>query len=211
MPFTPEQFLETFRRYNKAIWPVQILLVAIAVVVAATAVRARCTARFAGLMLAVLWGWSGVVYHAVFFRDINPVAPIFGVFFVLEGALLVFWSGRSGARVAFTRSTAGWMGAALIAYALLFYPILGSLSSHGYPDGPTFGVPCPLTVFTFGLLLWSDKPVPWSISIIPLGWSILGLSAAMSLGIREDLALPMAALAFVVVRSTGHRIHPRHV
>jgi hypothetical protein len=78
---------------------------------------------------------------------------------------------------------------------MLIYPVLGYLLGHGYPSSPCFGVaPCPTTIFTFGLLLWADRP-PRYLVLLPLIWSIIGFFAAISLGIREDIGLLVAGLA----------------
>lgn len=47
-------------------------------------------------------------------------------------------------------------------------PSLGVAIGHTYPAQPTFGLPCPTTIFTFGLLLWVRPPVPWSLLVIPV-------------------------------------------
>jgi len=44
-------------------------------------------------------------------------------------------------------------------------------------------------IFTFGLLLLSERTLPKYLLVIPLLWSLLGASAAFSLGIREDIGL----------------------
>jgi hypothetical protein len=77
---------------------------------------------------------------------------------------------------------------------MLIYPILGQLLGHLYPRCPTFGVPCPTTIFTFGMLLWTIGKVPKYVLIIPLLWSIIGFSAAINLGIKEDIGLLIAGL-----------------
>ena len=79
-------------------------------------------------------------------------------------------------------------------YALLIYPVLGSMLGHVYPQSPTFGLPCPTTIFTFGILLWTDKQVPIPVLIIPFLWSIIGFTAALSLGITEDTGLLIAGV-----------------
>jgi hypothetical protein len=87
----------------------------------------------------------------------------------------------------------------LILYALILYPIVGSLLGHVYPSSPTFGLPCPTTIFTFGMLLWVRKP-PLIVLIIPVLWSIVGFSAALQLGIKEDIGLPMAAALVIILQ-----------
>jgi hypothetical protein len=91
----------------------------------------------------------------------------------------------------------GWrgvLGSIVILYGLLIYPILGHAIGHVYPGNPTFGAPCPTTIFTFGILLWSVG-LPRYVLIIPTLWSIIGFFAAVSLGIREDIGLLVAGLA----------------
>jgi hypothetical protein len=78
---------------------------------------------------------------------------------------------------------------------MLGYPLLGSAFGHLYPVSPVFGVaPCPTVIFTFGLLLWSTARVPGYVLVIPFLWSLLGFSAAVSLGMREDYGLVVAGL-----------------
>jgi hypothetical protein len=78
---------------------------------------------------------------------------------------------------------------------MVIYPILGYFLGHGYPKSPGFGVaPCPTTIFTFGLLLWTDKKVAKYILLIPFIWSIIGFSAVIAFGMREDTGLLITAL-----------------
>jgi hypothetical protein len=51
-----------------------------------------------------------------------------------------------------------------------------------------------VTIFTFGLLLWTERPVPRMLLVIPLLWSLLGVSAAIALDVGEDLGLVVAGL-----------------
>jgi Family of unknown function (DUF6064) len=70
--------------------------------------------------------------------------------------------------------------------------LLGYALGQTFPGSPTFGTPCPTTIFTFGLLLWADKKVPLSLLIIPVLWSIVGTLAALNFGIKEDFGLLVA-------------------
>ena len=208
LPFTVDQFLSVFSAYNTAIWPMQVLLVvaALAAVVASvwTGTRFRGAPAWA---LAVLWLWSGIVYHLMFFRPINSVAGVFGLLFVIQAVLFATLAARGTLTFHFSPSFEGWLGAALIVYALIVYPVLGYVLGHRYPESPTFGAPCPTTIFTFGVMLWSSRPLRWFESAIPVVWAIIGTSAAMTLGMREDLGLPVAALLFLgvprIVRANG--------
>jgi hypothetical protein len=91
----------------------------------------------------------------------------------------------------------------MILYALVVYPILGALSTHAYPSAPTFGLPCPTTIFTFGILLWTDPTPPRHLLVIPVLWAIVGTTASFTLGIAEDIGLGIAALVTVLVLALG--------
>ena len=213
VPFTTEQFLDVFRRYNTELWPARWVLLAVGAVAAALALRGgRRESRLAALLLAVLWLWTGVVYHLAYFRAINPAAVWFGAAFVAQAALFA-WLGawRGGLAFGARADGAGLLGALLLAYALVGYPLLGLALGHRFPASPTFGLPCPTTIFTFGLLLWTRPPVPRALLVVPALWSLLGASAAARLGMREDLGLVVAALLatpVVLARDARWRARP---
>jgi len=196
-PFTAQQFLDVFREYNDAVWPLQVVFYALALITIAFVVRSRSatTSRVASALLSLLWLWMGIVYHLTFFRTINPLATAFGVLFIIQ-AFLFAWFGVWTSRLSF-RPEAGWngvMGWVLLTYALVLYPLLGYAFGQRYPSVPTFGLPCPTTIFSIGLLLWADRSMPKILLLIPIAWSVIGLSAAISLGIREDFGLIVAGL-----------------
>lgn len=198
LPFSYNQFLEVFRTYNEAIWPIQLLayILAFASIFAVFRIR-KYNSQWVSIILAILWIWTGWVYHILFFSTINPAAYLFGGLFILEG-LLIWISGRFGHNLhfAFKPGPLGWTGAALIFYAMIIYPVLGSLGGHAYPAAPMFGVsPCPLTIFTLGILLWSRPKLPLYLLIIPGLWSLVGFTAALQLQMWEDVGLLIAALA----------------
>jgi hypothetical protein len=82
----------------------------------------------------------------------------------------------------------------LLGYALAVYPLFGWSLGHRYPSSPTFGVPCPTTIATLGLLVWLSPPPPWWLLVVPLLWVVVGSSAAFALGIREDIGLLVAGV-----------------
>ena len=199
LPFTAEQFLGVFRDYNLAVWPAQILALLLATWCIALALGGPTGSRLISALLATLWLWMGIVYHGVFFSRINPIAIGFGALFVVE-AFLIVRAGilRRSLRFQARRDRAGVAGALLMAYGLLVYPVLGAAAGHGWPQTPSFGLPCPTTIFTLGMLLWSDSPTPRHLLVIPMLWSILGVSAALRLGVIEDIGLVVAALVAAV-------------
>lgn len=205
LPFDVDQFLQLFAAYNRAIWPFQFVIVGVALTAVYFAMRPGArSARAPAFLLAALWVWSGAVYHLMFFRQINPAAILFGALFLIQAVVLMVLAHRRRLLLRFSRSLAGWAGVTLIVYALIVYPILGALLGHTYPATPTFGAPCPVTIFTLGLLLWNVERTPWYAFAIPVFWSLVGSSAIITLGVREDLGLPVAAAITLVVLIAGH-------
>lgn len=203
MPFTADQFFAVFREYNNAVWPAQYALFGLGcVAVYLAALPSRIYDRIAGGILAFLWLWTALAYHAAFFFAVNPAAALFAALFIVQAVLLWWWGVARGALVLQLRNdAAGWIGSAAIAYALIAYPILTGIFGHVYPDAPTFGLPCPTTIFTFGLLLWAQRPIAYWLWIAPVLWAAIGTVAATSLGMPPDYGLTAVALAALGVAS----------
>lgn len=100
------------------------------------------------------------------------------------------------------RATAG---IALITYALVVYPVWSAYAGHPYPETPTFGLPCPTTIYTIGLLCFAMPPTPRSILIAPLMWCFVGAQAALFLGVKPDLGLIAAGLVGACLLVTAHQ------
>ena len=150
LPFTAEQFFGVFREYNEAVWPAQALLLGLALAaLAVMLIQSSWSGPVVSLILAFFWAWLAVAYHFLFFSRINPLAYAFGGL-SLAGALLLLWEGVIRRRLQFA-----WVGGArvatgvlLVAFALVLYPAWSWLAGHRYPAVPTFGLPCPTTIFT---------------------------------------------------------------
>jgi hypothetical protein len=203
LPFTLEQFLGVFAAYNRSIWPIQVLLNALGILAILLCFRSNVPSRSVSAILAVLWIWTGTVYHLLFFSSINPAAFLFGGLFIVQGALF-FTIGVVKQRILFDfqRTLRGFIGVVLLLYGLLVYPILGYVLGHVYPYSPTFGAPCPTTIFTFGLLLWTTNRERWYLLVLPGLWSVVGFIAALKLGIQEDIGLLVAGIAGTILLST---------
>jgi hypothetical protein len=205
LPFSRAEFFTVFARYNESVWPAQAVLYALAIIVVVLALRRSVAAsRGTPAVLAVLWLWMGIVYHAGFFADINPVALVFAVIFIVQSVLFAVLAVRPKAG-AFQprRDLAGWAGGVLVVLGLLIYPILSVAAGHHYPAQPTFGLPCPTTIFTLGMLLWAIDTIPWPVLIIPVLWAAIGTVAAIQLGVSEDLSLAFSVTVVAVVLITG--------
>lgn len=199
LPFTQQQFFDVFGRYNEGVMPLQIALVLLGLTAyGALMVRRRDSDRVVSAILCALWLWMGVVYHLVYFREVNPAATLFGAAYI-AGAAAFAWAGLVRGHLAFEGESRARRiaGHALIAYALVAYPVLSAMIGRSYPEMPTFGLPCPTTIFTIGMLAFVAAPVPRYVFFVPVAWAMVGSSAAFQLGVYEDLGLLVAGLAGV--------------
>jgi hypothetical protein len=198
LPFSHDEFLDVFGAYNAMLWPVAALLwLATAWLAFNWVRRRRVDGRVLFALLAVHWAWSGIVYHWLFFRAINPAAALFGAAFVVQ-AVVFAWSieASGGSSIGWPGGPRGVLGAALVFYGLA-YPFLGLAFGLQYPRLPLFAVPCPTSLVTAGWLL-AAPGVPRFVKVVPLLWAVIGSSAALTLGIRADLALAVAAALLAV-------------
>ena len=211
LPFTIEQFLGVFRDYNEAVWPAHVVAYALGLAALLAAARGgRGASAFVATALAAFWAWNGAVYHIGFFAAVNTAAYAFGALFVVQAGLFAY-AGLVRRRLAFRlpRDGYGLAGAALVLYALAIYPLLGTTFGHGYPSNPAFGLaPCPTTIFTLGLLLWTERAVPKAVLVIPAFWALIGFTAALQLGVYEDTGLLVAVLVSVGMLLYRNRRRP---
>ena len=213
LPFTPEQFFDVFREYNEAVWPAQVALNLLALVAIGLLVGRRpCSDRAIPAILAMLWAWTGIAYHLVFFTAINTAAYAFAAVF-LAGSAAFLRAGVAGRGLVFAsrNPVQRILGGMLIVFALLIYPALAEYFGHGYPAMPTFGLPCPTTIFTIGMLCFLARPFPRYVLAAPLLWSAVGSQAAFLLGVHQDLGLLVAGLVaawLLVVAGKGDSPSP---
>lgn len=200
-PFTIDQFFEVFKNYNETVFPAQIILYLISfIAIYLTFNPNSISNKVISSMLAFFWLWMGIVYHLVFFTTINSAAYIFGIAYILQSILfLTYGVFKNKFSFSFHSDIYGVTGILLILFALIIYPFLGYFLGHVYPSSPTFGLPCPTTILTFGLLLLNDKKCPVAIMIIPFLWSIVGFTAAFNFGMWEDTGLLIAGLVAIIL------------
>jgi len=203
LPFGREEFLDVIAAYNVAVAPLQLALLALAAAaLALPLVHVPRAGRWVAAALSVLWLWMGVVYHIGFFSGINPAAFLFGALFVVQGGLFAAIAASRGLPPPAWRGVRGMAAGVLLIYSLVAYPALADALGHAYPRLPTFGLPCPTTIFTLALLILGEHRPPRFLFVIPALWSLIGLAAALQLGMWEDLGLAIAGvLALVVARS----------
>ena len=207
LPFTTEEFFGVFREYNEALWPAQVFLLGLAFAAILLVLKPnRWSGVWISAVLAFLWAWLAVAYHLSFFTRINPLAYVFSGI-SLAGSLAFFWHGivRRRLRFAWVGGGRAFVGTVLVVFALVLYPAWSWYAGHFYPYMPTFGLPCPTTIFTIGVLAFLVPPYPRSPFVVPVLWCFVGAQAALILGVHQDYGLVAAAAvgAVLLARSKG--------
>jgi hypothetical protein len=214
LPFTSEQFFDLFVAYNGTLWPAVVALwIASAVIVALRLSASHQHDRWVSALLVAHWMWSALAYHVAFFTRINPAAWLFAALF-LGQAVLLFRVGVVQRRLSFAPWGNAWAPFAwgLIAYSLA-YPVINAIDRGSLLGIPTFGLPCPTTILTAGVLMLAT-PRGWSLSVIPVIWAVIGGSATFLVGVYADVALPIAGVAlaiFSVRRTTPEQLRAGRV
>jgi hypothetical protein len=195
-------------RYNLTFWPIQIGAYILGIVVVILAiVNGGYSNRIISAILALFWLWVGVVFNLLYFSPLFPMAISFVFLFVLEAGILTFTGVIKGTlSFKFKADLRGIIGALFVIYSMAGYPMIENLLGHEYPNLLLFGlVPCPMTVFTLGIFLWSDKRPNWYIFTVPILYSLTGVVPIM-IGIVEDIGLVASGLITILLFSHWNRV-----
>jgi hypothetical protein len=193
-----QQFFSMWAQANTAIWPMQLVFYVGAVVSIAIAIKQVPNAsRLIAGFLAAYYVWMGIVFFGIYYSPINDHAMVDGVMFLL-GAVLFLLAGLIRQDLQFQPKwdLLGVTGGAFILYALLIYPMIGMLTGRFFPAAPLFGLaPCPSTIFTAGLLLWSRPRMPMYVLVVPLVWLLAMTPAdAVAMDVIGDVARPIVGV-----------------
>jgi len=205
--FTLSQFLEMISRYNLTIWPLQLVAYGLGLLAVLLAIwSTQHSGKIIFAILALFWLWNGMVFNLAYFSPLYPMALVFVFLFVMEAVILVF-AGVFKGRFTFRLKVDiyGVVGALLVVYSMAGYLAIEALLGRGYPSSLPFGLaPCPTTVFTLGILLWSEKKPAWYILAIPILYSLSGVIPIWK-GIIEDIGLVASGLTMLYVVSKWDR------
>jgi len=166
-----ESFFAMWEQYNSAVWPMQIATYVLGLLsVFLTVKKWRLSDKVIAGTLSFLWLRSGVVTFIIGFGDLSAQYYVWGALWIIQ-SLIFFFVGFVKSKLAFgfNGKWYNYLGLIFIVYGLVVYPLIGSVSGHPYPGSPIFGVaPCPVCIFTVGMLLLSAKKVPLFVMAIPL-------------------------------------------
>ena len=196
-----EQFFELVQSYNDTFWPVigfTYLLGIIAIYLAYK--KSELSDKIISGFLAFLWIWSGLIFwiatfgpypFSMFNVSIPGIWVLLGIGFIIQGCLFIFF-GIYKPSLSFKTEFDSYfyLGLVFMLYAVFVYPVIGIITGHSYFDYLIFGIaPCPVTIFTFGFFLWTDKKFNILLIVFPLIYSLSGVIPLFLFEVFADLGL----------------------
>jgi hypothetical protein len=145
--FSPRTYWRLVEDYNRALWPWQLLALAIGAVLLVLALR-RSSAIAASTALAIAWLHVGWAFFWTRYAQIFTAAPFLAIACCVQAALLVVSATRAA------QPQRSWAGLLLAAGGVLLYPVSVLISGRPWVRAEVFGLmPDPTAVSTIGLVL----------------------------------------------------------
>jgi hypothetical protein len=198
--FSPRTYYRLFELYNAAVWPAQVLTVAVALAIAAMLWKPRpWQSRVVAILLAACWLWVAWAYFLTRYAAINWAAPYVAAAFAGEALLLALLSAVDRFSLYPVAPWTGRLGLGLYVFALLIQPLIGPLAGRAWSQVEIFGIaPDPTVVATLGVLLRATAPPGWMLLPIPIAWCAMSGATAWVMGSPDAWVMPVAGvLAFV--------------
>jgi hypothetical protein len=209
--FSQQTYYRLFELYNSAIWPLQIL--AIALGIALGILTLLCLrhggarqAKLVAALLAACWLWVAWAYHIERFATIHWAARYFALGFGFE-ALLLVWLGIVRGPLSFEAAgnAVRRAGIFLFLFALLVQPLIGPATGRPWRQAEIFGIaPDPTVVATLGIVLMSGHGRT-ALLAIPLMWCIVSGATLWAMHARDALLMPLIAALVSVMAIRGRK------
>jgi len=206
--FSRAAYFRLFELYNAAIWPAQIAVFALGVVILERLLRGGSRAsrgRWIAGVLAAGWLWVAIAFHAARYATLNTAAPVFAWMFAIEAALLL-GIGVVRGRLVFGRpeTASERCGLVLFVFALAVLPFAALLCGRGLRAAEIFGLaPDPTAVGTLGLVLMAKSRPRWPLMIVPTIWCVATGAILSVLKTPDFWIAPVAAVIGVAAAVAG--------
>ena len=209
--FSARTYYRLFELYNAAIWPAQLLAVALGLAVLFLGRRpGGSRGRAIAAILAGCWLFVAIAFHAHRYATINWAAVDFAWGFGFEAALLI-WTGVLRGRLVFDAGEGpiGRTAIGIFLFALLAQPFVGPLCGRPWRQVEIFGVaPDPTAVATLGILLLVAGRVRWELLAVPAIWCAISGATLLAMKAPDAWVTPLAAalaLCLTVGRTRARR------
>lgn len=206
--FSPRTYYRLFELYNRAIWPAQLVALALgAAILGLLRVRAAWQGRAVAVLLAACWAFVAWAFLLERYSTINWAASYFAVAFLLEALLLLWRGGVQGLSFRPRPDLVGCAGLSIFLFALVLQPLIGPLLGRPWTQVEVFGIaPDPTVIATMGLLLVASGRVAWEFLVIPLSWCAISGATLWAMG-SSDAAIPILVASLVLLLAIWNSFH----
>ncbi|MFG6159201.1 DUF6064 family protein [Halomonas sp. 1390] len=202
--FSPRVYARLFELHNQALWPAQLLALALGAAALAVLLRPgpRGT-RLVVVLLAVAWAFVAWAFlwqrYAPIHWGIAYVAPLFGLQALLLAGLAVR---RGGLHLARHGRVRRGLGIGLFAYALVLHPLVALATGRGLAGAEVLGLtPDPLAIATLGVLAMAQPARrAWTLLALPALWCLQSGLTLYLLGEQGAWLPPLALAAALAAR-----------
>lgn len=177
--FSPRTYWRLIENYNQAIWPAQLVALAVGLVLLWLAADWRANGgRWIAGLLALAWLWVAWAFHWERYTSINWAAQYVAMAFALQAFLLIVLGVlRRDTHVPAAGIVQG-LGWLMAGVGIVLYPLAVLVGDRPWTQAEVFAVmPEPTALATLGLVLASSGLSPvrrWTLAIIPVLSLLLG-------------------------------------
>jgi hypothetical protein len=217
--FSPRTWYRLHELHNAAIWPAQLVALALGISAIVLLLRQRPASRAVTAIFALCWAWVGWIFHLGHYATINWAANWFAAGFALQALLLLVLGVVRGdvsferaptqdplvaARCKILATAQRAAGLALLGFGVLAQPLIGPLLGRPWTQIEAFGVtPDPTVAATLGLLLLASGRAARVLWPLPLAWCGITGATLWSMGSPEAFLMPLVGLAALLIGVCG--------
>lgn len=201
--FSSRTYYRLIQRHNEALWPAQLLTLALGVFVLALLRRpSPRRARIISTILTALWAWIAWAFLWHRYATINWAAGYAVPVFALEALLLTGYGAKGELTYRSRRDASGVVGLLLLVFGLLIYPLLAPLLGRPWQQAEVFGIsPDPTVIATLGLFVLAEGSGRGTLLVIPILWCLFSGATLLAMGSPEawiQLSTPVIVLGVCV-------------
>ena len=177
--FAPRTYWRLVELYQREVWPLQLLALAVGMgLLWIASGRRPNAARVICAVLALAWLWVGWAFHWQRYATINWGARYFALAFAVQAvALLAMGVLRSGRPAPLPTGGMRQLGLGLAAFGVIAYPLVSVLAGRPWAQAEVFGLmPEPTALATVGLVLAAGPRGRGWLIVIPLLSLVLGMT-----------------------------------
>ncbi len=209
--FSPQTYFRLLELYNRAVWPAQLVAVALGMAVLALLRRPDLgSGRAICAILAACWSWVAWAYLHRRYATINWAADHAAIGFALQAAMLLAVAALGRPRFRVGADLGGLAGLALLLTGLVLLPLLGPALGRPWTQVQLFGLaPDPTAVATLGVVLLAARRRHLVLLAVPLLWTGIGALTLWAMQAAETWAMIVAgavALAVLPWRLAGRQV-----